>query len=342
MREPAFWHRPPSWNSYLLFPLGAVYGAVTALRMQRSGLDAGIPVFCVGNYHMGGAGKTPTVLALAKILRELGERPVVLSRGYGGRLRGPVMVDPHRHAAADVGDEPLMLSSTVSVAVSRDRVDGVALAKSHGASVILMDDGFQNPAVQKDAALIVIDSDRGVGNACVFPAGPLRAPLSAQLDRTDALIVVGEGTAAGAIAERIASRPGRPVLSAHLEPDQAALAVLANKPVLAFAGIGDPARFFRTLRANGIDVVRERAFADHHPFSEADVDALIAEAKRDQLTLVTTEKDLVRLRKKGELPVSVREISTLPVTLEFEDEKTLRRFLDERLFNARQKKFGQK
>jgi tetraacyldisaccharide 4'-kinase len=340
MREPAFWHRPPSLISYLLFPLAAVYGAVAALRMQRSGLDAGIPVFCVGNYHMGGAGKTPTVLALTKILRELGETPVVLSRGYGGRLRGPVMVDPHRHAAADVGDEPLMLSATVPVAVSRDRVDGVALAKSQGASVILMDDGFQNPAVQKDAALIVIDSDRAVGNACVFPAGPLRAPLSAQLDRTDALVVVGEGTAAGAIAERIASQPGRPVLPAHLKPDPAALAALANKPVLAFAGIGDPARFFRTLRANGIDVVRERAFADHHPFSQDDIDGLIAEAKRDQLTLVTTEKDLVRLRRKGELPASVCEVLTLPVTLEFDDETMLRRFLDERLFDARQKKFS--
>jgi tetraacyldisaccharide 4'-kinase len=235
-----------------------------------------------------------------------------------------------------------MLSSTVPVAVSRDRVDGVALAKSQGASIILMDDGFQNPAVQKDAALIVIDSDRGVGNACVFPAGPLRAPLSAQLDRTDALVVVGEGMAAAAIAKRIASRPGRPVLPAHLKPDGAALAALADKPVLAFAGIGDPARFFRTLRANGIDVVRERAFADHHPFSQADIDALLAEAKRDQLTLVTTEKDLVRLRKKGELPASVREILTLPVTLEFADETTLRRFLDERLFAARQKKFGEK
>src|SRR5690242_7395659 len=123
-----------------------------------------------------------------------------------------------------------------------------------------MDDGFQNPAVQKDAGLIVIHSDRGIGNAFVFPAGPLRAPLSAQLDRTDALVVVGEGTAAGAIAAKIASRPGRPVLTAHLKPDGAALTALTDKRVLAFAGIGDPARFFRTLRANGIDVVRERAF----------------------------------------------------------------------------------
>jgi tetraacyldisaccharide 4'-kinase len=340
MREPAFWHRPRSWTSYLLFPLGAVYGAIAALRMQRKGLDAGIPVFCVGNYHMGGAGKTPTVLALTRILRDIGETVVVLSRGYGGRLQGPLMVDPGRHAAADVGDEPLMLAATVPVVVARDRVDGVALAKSQGASVILMDDGFQNPAVNKDAALIVIDSGRGVGNGQVFPAGPLRAPLAAQLERTDALIVVGEGSAAGAIAAMIASRPDRLVLTAHLKPDPAALAVLAGKGVLAFAGIGDPARFFRTLRAHGIDVARERAFADHHPFSQDDIEALIAEAGREGLTLVTTEKDLVRLRRKGELPAIARAISTLPVTLEFEDEKTLRSFIGERLFKARQKKFG--
>jgi tetraacyldisaccharide 4'-kinase len=340
MREPAFWHRPPSWLSYLLSPLGAVYGAIAALRMERKGLDAGIPVFCVGNYHTGGAGKTPTVLALTRILRELGETPVVLSRGYGGRLQGPLMVDPQRHAAADVGDEPLMLAATVPVAVARDRVDGVALAKSQGASVILMDDGFQNPAVNKDAALIVIDSVRGVGNGQVFPAGPLRAPLSVQLDRTDALIVVGEGNAAKPIVAAIASRQGRPVLSAHLKPDPAALAAVAGKRVLAFAGIGDPARFFRTLRASGIDVVRERAFADHHPFSQGDIDALVADAKRDGLTPVTTEKDLVRLLHKGELPALASAMLTLPVTLAFDDEKALRSFVSERLFQARVKKFG--
>ncbi|MDO9564016.1 MAG: tetraacyldisaccharide 4'-kinase, partial [Bradyrhizobium sp.] len=138
MREPAFWHRPPSLLSRLLMPLGALYGAVAGQRMHREGFEAGIPVLCVGNYHTGGAGKTPTVLALTILLRDLGETPVVLSRGYGGRLRGPVMVDLERHAAADVGDEPLMLARTVPVAVARDRLNGVALARSQGASVILM------------------------------------------------------------------------------------------------------------------------------------------------------------------------------------------------------------
>ena len=150
MREPGFWHRP-SWISLLLMPLGALYGLVAGWRLQREGFDAGVPVLCVGNYHVGGAGKTPAVLALTRLLRELGETPVVLSRGYGGRLRGPVMVDAVRHAASDIGDEPLMLARSVKVTVARDRVAGIALARSQGASVILMDDGFQNPAIAKDA-----------------------------------------------------------------------------------------------------------------------------------------------------------------------------------------------
>ncbi len=214
MREPAFWYRPSSWISIVLSPLGAFYGLISAHRLQHQGFDAGIPVLCVGNYHLGGAGKTPTVLALAKLLRELGETPVVLSRGYGGRLRGPIMVDPARHGAADIGDEPLMLARTVPVAVARDRIDGVALARSQGASVILLDDGFQNSTIAKDASVIVIDGERGLGNACVFPAGPLRAPLPPQLARTDALIVVGDGSAARAVAADIAAR-GKPVLSAN-------------------------------------------------------------------------------------------------------------------------------
>src|SRR6478752_5660038 len=147
MHEPAFWYRPPSWISRLLMPLGALYGLVAGQRLQRQGFDAGVPVLCVGNYHVGGAGKTPTTLALVHVLCDLGETPVVLSRGYGGKLRGPVKVDPSRHVAADVGDEPLMMARQVAVVISGDRVAGAALARSTGASVIVMDDGFQNPAI---------------------------------------------------------------------------------------------------------------------------------------------------------------------------------------------------
>ena len=338
MHEPAFWHRPSSGISLLLSPLAAIYGAVAARRMQRKGFDAGIPVFCVGNYHVGGAGKTPTVLALVKLLRDLGETPVVLSRGYGGRLRGPVMVEPDRHLATDVGDEPLMLARTVPVAVACERLDGLALAKSQGATVIVMDDGFQNPTIAKDASLIVIDARRGLGNARVLPAGPLRAPLPPQIDRTDALIVVGEGSAADAVAATVAARD-KPVLTAQIKADDAALASLRGQRVLAFAGIGDPDRFFRTLSGNGVEVVNQRAFADHHPFMRGEIVSLVAAAKRDALIPVTTEKDLARLHVGGELPAWAQGIVAFPVKLEFDSALKLRRFVSDRLLRARDAKF---
>ncbi|MGL9623416.1 tetraacyldisaccharide 4'-kinase [Bradyrhizobium sp. U531] len=338
MREPAFWYRPRSLPSYALWPLGAVYGAITERRMLRQGADAGIPVICVGNYHVGGAGKTPTVLALTRLLRGLGETVVVLSRGYGGRLKGPVMVDRERHSAADVGDEPLMMARDVPVAVARDRLDGVALAKSQGATVILMDDGFQNPRLLKDASLIVIDSERGLGNGEVFPAGPLRAPLKAQLARTDALVLIGEGRAANDVAAELAKR-NKPELRARLKADAASLAQLLGKRVLAFAGIGDPDRFFRTLRANGIDVARTRPFADHHMFSREDIAALAAEAQREQLTLVTTEKDLARLRGMEGVPDG---IVAFAVQLEFDEPEKLERLISEQLYKARERRFSRR
>ena len=338
MREPAFWYRPASWKSHLLRPLAALYGAVAAHRLKRAGLAAGIPVLCVGNYHGGGAGKTPTVLALAKLLRELGETPVVLSRGYRGKLRGPVRVDASRHSAADVGDEPLMLAQSVPVVVSRDRADGVALAKSLAATVLVMDDGFQNPAIAKDASLIVIDSNRGIGNAQVMPSGPLRAPLAAQLERTDALVVIGEGRGADGVAAAIAGQ-GKPVLRARFKPDESSLAALRGKRVLAFAGIGDPGRFFATLREAGIDVATTQTFADHHPLTADEAASLVAEAESSGLTLVTTEKDLARLRTADGLPDWARAIVPFKVTLEFDDAAGLKKFVSAQLFKAREMKF---
>lgn len=336
MREPAFWYRPHSPLSHVLFPLGALYGAVTAWRMQRDGADAGIPVICVGNYHVGGAGKTPTVLALTKLLRELAETPVVLSRGYGGHLKGPVMVDRARHTAADVGDEPLMMARDVPVAVARDRLDGVALAKSQGATVIVMDDGFQNPRLLKDASLIVIDSERGLGNGQVFPAGPLRAPLQAQLARTDALVLIGDGRAANDVAAELAKRD-KPELRARLKPVAASLAQLTGKRVFAFAGIGDPERFFRTLHASGIAVARTRAFADHHAYSQDEIAALAADARREQLTLVTTEKDLARLRGRADVPDGIVPFA---VELEFDEPAKLRQLISDHLYRARERRFS--
>jgi tetraacyldisaccharide 4'-kinase len=334
MREPAFWYRPPSLLSRLLAPLGAIYGAITAQRMVRAGASAGLPVLCVGNYHVGGAGKTPATLALVKLLREMGEQPVVVSRGYGGTQQGPLRVDPASHSAADVGDEPLMMASSVSVIVSRDRVAGAALACAEGASAVLLDDGFQNPALVKDVSLIVIDAARGVGNGGVFPAGPLRAPVDPQIARTDVLIVVGAGDTADDIAAAVAKR-GAPVLRARLVPDQGPVDRLRGQRVLAFAGIGDPARFFATLRANGVTVAAERAFADHHPFTPDEINQLVSDAAAKSLTLVTTEKDMARIRSDVRLQHHADKIATFAVTLDLGDEVMLRNFLADRLAAAR-------
>ncbi|CAN5369348.1 tetraacyldisaccharide 4'-kinase [soil metagenome] len=334
MREPAFWYRPPSWMSHLLAPVGAIYGAVTARRMMRDGVSAGVPVLCVGNYHVGGAGKTPATLALVTLLREMGEQPFVVSRGYGGSQQGPVRVDPAAHTAADVGDEPLMMASNVSVIVSRDRVAGAALARAQGASVILLDDGLQNPALVKDASLVVIDASRGIGNGFVFPAGPLRVPLEPQIARTDALIVIGTGNAVSDIAAAVAKRAA-PVLRARLAPDQVSVDKLRGQRVLAFAGIGDPARFFAMLRASGVDVAQERAFDDHHPFTPDEIERLVSDAAAKSLTLVTTEKDMARIRSDVRLQAYANGIATFAVTLEFSDAAVLRDFLAARLAKAR-------
>ena len=338
MREPGFWYGPPSpmsrLLSWLLTPVSIVYGGITARRMMRSGQHTDVPVFCVGNYHVGGAGKTPTTLALAKILSGMDETPFVVSRGYGGRITKPTRVDPVRHAAADVGDEPLMMSSHVPVIVARDRVAGAILARSEGASVIVLDDGFQNPALLKDASLIVIDGKRALGNGKVFPAGPLRAPMPPQLERTDVLIVIGEGRNADDVAERIAARGGL-VLRAVLAPDSDSLSRLQGQQVLAFAGIGDPQRFFRTLRANGLNVVLEKIFADHHPFTTDEIEKLTAEADAHDLTLVTTEKDMARIVSDGRLGQWRDRIVPFAVTLDIENEAALRGFLANRFAKAR-------
>jgi len=333
MREPGFWYAPPSLCSLLLAPIGAIYGAVAGARMARPGERAAVPVICVGNYHLGGAGKTPTTLRLVQMLRSLGETPFVVSRGYGGNLTGPVRVADH--SAAEVGDEPAMMARHVPVIVARDRVAGAELARGEGASVILLDDGFQNPALEKDASVIVIDAVRGLGNGYVFPAGPLRAPLAAQIARTNALIVIGDGNAANDVAQGVVQRGGL-VLRAAFVPAESVVAQLRGQRVLAFAGIGDPARFFATLRAHGIELAAQRIFADHHPFTVDDIDALAREAQASALTLVTTEKDLARIEGNPALAAHNARIVPFPVTLRIDDEGALADFLKERLRRARQ------
>lgn len=333
MREPGFWYASPSFASLLLAPIAAIYGAVSGARMVRQGARAAVPVICVGNYHLGGAGKTPTTLRLVEMLRSLGETPFVVSRGYGGSLTGPVRVADH--SATEVGDEPKMMARHVPVIVARDRVAGAELARGEGASVVLLDDGFQNPALDKDASVIVIDAARGLGNGCVFPAGPLRAPLAVQIARTNALVVIGAGNAANDVAQGVVQRGGL-VLRAAFIPDEPVVARLRGQRVLAFAGIGDPVRFFATLLTHGIEVASQRAFADHHPFTSDDIDALAREAQAGGLTLVTTEKDFARIEGNPALAAHATQIVPFPVTLRIEDEGALEDFLKDRLRRARQ------
>lgn len=291
MRTPGFWFAPPGLASLLLSPVGAVVGAVAAHRLARPARwRAPVPVVCVGNPTVGGAGKTPTVRVLITLARGLGFHPVVLSRGHGGRLAGPVRVDPDAHTAADVGDEPLLLAGDAPVVVSRDRPAGAQLAVALGADLILMDDGFQNPALARDLSLLVIDARRGIGNGRVLPAGPLRLPLGPQLDRASGLMVIGEGTGADPVIIAAAAR-GLPVFRGYLVPN----ADLSGVRALAFSGIGDPPKFHRSLTEAGAEVVGSVSFADHHPFSDADAAAILTRADALDAVPVTTEKDRARL-----------------------------------------------
>ena len=328
IHPPAFWWREgETLAARLLAPLAMLYGAVAARRMLEAGTQVAVPVVCIGDLSLGGSGKTPTALAVGDILRSAGERIVFLTRGYDGRLPGPVRIDPVAHVAADVGDEPLLLVRAAPTVVARDRVAGAHAAIAIGATVIVMDDGFQNPSLAKNLSLIVIDGWRGIGNARVFPAGPLRAPLEAQLAHAHGAVIIGEAASAlQDVMEALAAR-GLPTFHAWLEPDPAAVAELKGTDVLAFAGIGDPDKFFATLIAAGIHVPVTRGFPDHHRFTPAQASALVADADAQRLKLVTTEKDHARLSGDNRLTALRERTRTVPVKLVIDDDAAFRRFL---------------
>ena len=332
MREPAFWWRNAGLAAALLNPLGQAYGAFAGHRMTKKGARAGIPVLCVGNFTTGGAGKTPAAIVLAQMLADAGERPFFLSRGYGGDLPGPKLVDATNDLAARVGDEPLLLARVAPTIVARDRVAGAAFARAQGASVIVMDDGLQNPSLAKDLRLAVIDARRGVGNGRIFPAGPLRARLATQLACTDALLVVGDGAGADDVVAQ-ARNQGVQILHGRLIPDPAAAAALKGRQVLAFAGIGDPEKFFATAVAAGVVVKERRLFPDHHRYTAEDAGALVMQADHSGLALLTTEKDLARMAHEESLAPLAARIHTLPVTMVVEQADELRRLARSRLRN---------
>ncbi|WP_425093065.1 tetraacyldisaccharide 4'-kinase [Tropicimonas sp. S265A] len=327
MRPPAFWYTAPDApdvRSRLLSPLGALYAAGTARRLRKgAAFDPGVPVICVGNINAGGTGKTPTVIALQMMLAARGQAAHVVSRGYGGKLDGPVRVEERAHSAADVGDEPLLLAAFGPTWVSRDRAAGAACAVGEGASVVLLDDGFQNPSVAKSLSIVVVDAWRGFGNGRVLPAGPLREPVQTGLARADLVLTIGPEEAQARFDATWAPVVGAvPRLRGLLKPLQTGL-IWTGLRVVAFAGIGHPEKFFATLHALGAEVVATHPLEDHQPLDDRLLGRLIADAKAQGAQLVTTEKDAVRL------PQTLRsQVLSLPVRLELVDPAPLETALD--------------
>lgn len=334
MKAPDHWWpepgRPRGFGTLLkqalLFPASYVYGRAVLQRMALPGKPPVIPVVCIGNFVAGGAGKTPTALAVYDVLADLGLTPAFVTRGYGGALAtSSFRVDAARHRSDEVGDEPLLLAQKGETFVGPDRLTSINSAAELGATCVLFDDGFQNPAIDKNLSIIVVDAAMGVGNGLTHPGGPLRAPLKGQMHHADMIVIIGKGEAAHPVV-RLAARAGKPILAAELAmhiPE-----ALRGKPLFAYSGIGHPIKFFSALKRQGLDVAKERGFADHHPYSQEDARELLGIARERGAMLVTTEKDAMRLRGRTGALGELREASTvIGADLTFEDPAYLKSLL---------------
>ena len=318
MRAPGFWSGGGGMLPLLLSPLAAAYAGVTARRMATPGFRAPVPVVCCGNATAGGAGKTTLALDVGARLAARGVGAHFLMRGYGGSLRGPVRVDREVHTAAEVGDEALLLAHSRPTWVSANRAAGARAAVEALAQAIVMDDGLQNPTLEKDLALLTIDGSYGFGNNRVIPSGPLREPVAAAAARCHAAVLIGpdETNALAALP------PGLPVLRARLVPGPEA-ATLAGRAVMAFCGIANPPKFFATLVEAGATIAGRSAFADHYPFDDGDMETLLREAASLRATPVTTRKDFVRIPLKFRAAVTV-----VTVGLEWADNNEIEALLE--------------
>jgi tetraacyldisaccharide 4'-kinase len=316
MKAPKFWYQPPGLTSWALAPLAAMWRLVTNMKRARAHpYIAPVPVISIGNLTVGGTGKTPIVQVVAEYLSARGVKVHILSRGYGGRLKGPVQVDIKRHSSDDVGDEPLLLAESAPVWIARDRAQAAQAAVKAGAQLLVLDDGHQNLTLAIDCALAVVDAATGFGNGHIVPAGPLRESIADGLARAQGIILMGEGEAVDKNAFG-----SLPLARAHLQP--VGVESMAGMRAFAFAGIGRPQKFFDTVKQAGLNLVGTREFADHHAYHGGEIMKLLVQAEQADAILITTQKDWVRLEPPFRLQVSVLMVKAM-----FDDAMSLEHLL---------------
>ena len=316
IKTPHFWTEL-SWQSVILFPVSYIwrFGHYAQQKMLNT-KETEIPVICVGNLTVGGSGKTPVVITLCRFLSGIGKSTSILTRGFGGKEKGPIFVSTNLHQSLDVGDEPLMMANSLDVCVSRNRPLGANhILDKKKYDCIVMDDGLQNPTLKKDLNIAVFDGKFGIGNGFLLPAGPMRQKLEVGIQNID--LVIFNGKDETGLGQKIP--PNIPIFTGELQPDEEIVEKMKNRRVYGFAGIGNPSRFFKTLNNIGADLVGEAHFADHHPYTDADLTQLYEEAMQSGAELVTTQKDWMRL------PTDWRDrVLTVPVRIHFSADDTIK------------------
>jgi len=316
IKTPHFWTEL-SWQSVILFPVSYIwrFGHYAQQKILNT-KETEIPVICVGNLTVGGSGKTPVVITLCRFLSGIGKSTSILTRGFGGKEKGPIFVSTNLHQSLDVGDEPLMMAHSLDVCVSRNRPLGANhILDKKKYDCIVMDDGLQNPTLKKDLNIAVFDGKFGIGNGFLLPAGPMRQKLEVGIQNID--LVIFNGKDETGLKQKIP--PHIPIFTGELQPDEEIVEKMKNRRVYGFAGIGNPSRFFKTLNNIGADLVGEAHFADHHPYTDADLTQLYEEAMQSGAELVTTQKDWMRL------PTDWRDrVLTVPVRIHFSADDTIK------------------